>query len=118
MTEKLGDGPIETQYIEMMNAMASALDEMFNGKAKGNDRKTGFDRTSIESNCREIERLETELEKARGERDEAIRQSQGYLKTARDCLDQLADKDREIAALREALEAVDFINGTQRYGFF
>jgi hypothetical protein len=42
MTEKLGDGPIETQYIEMMNAMASALDEMFNGKAKGNDRKTGF----------------------------------------------------------------------------
>jgi hypothetical protein len=38
----LGDGPIEPEYIEMMNAMAGALDEMFNGKAKGKDRKTGF----------------------------------------------------------------------------
>jgi hypothetical protein len=38
----LGDAPIEPEYVEMMNAMAGALDEMFNGKAKGNDRKTGF----------------------------------------------------------------------------
>lgn len=38
----LGDAPIEPQYIEMMQAMARALDEMFNGEAKGNDRKTGF----------------------------------------------------------------------------
>ena len=38
----LGDAPIEPQYVEMMQAMAGALDEMFNGKAKGNDRKTGF----------------------------------------------------------------------------
>ena len=38
----LGDAPIEPAYIEMMNAMAGALDEMFNGKAKGGDRKTGF----------------------------------------------------------------------------
>jgi hypothetical protein len=39
---ELGDAPIEPKYIEMMQAMAGALDEMFNGKAKGNDRKTGF----------------------------------------------------------------------------
>jgi hypothetical protein len=38
----LGDAAIEPEYVEMMNAMAGALDEMFNGKAKGNDRKTGF----------------------------------------------------------------------------
>jgi hypothetical protein len=38
----LGDAPIEPQYVEMMNAMAHALDEMFNGEAKGDDRKTGF----------------------------------------------------------------------------
>jgi hypothetical protein len=39
---QLGDAPIEPQYAETMAAMAGALDEMFNGKAKGNDRKTGF----------------------------------------------------------------------------
>ena len=38
----LGDAPIEPKHIEMMNAMAGALDEMFNSDAKGNDRKTGF----------------------------------------------------------------------------
>jgi hypothetical protein len=38
----LGDAPIEPEYIEMMNAMAVALDEMFNGEAKGDDRKVGF----------------------------------------------------------------------------
>jgi hypothetical protein len=38
----LGDAPIEPKHIEMMKAMAGALDEMFNGKSKGNDRATGF----------------------------------------------------------------------------
>jgi hypothetical protein len=40
--ERLGDAPIEPQYREMMNRLAGALDEMFNGDAKGNDRKVGF----------------------------------------------------------------------------
>lgn len=35
-------GPIEPRYVEQMNAVARALDEMFNGKAKGKDRETGF----------------------------------------------------------------------------
>jgi hypothetical protein len=38
----LGDAPIEPKHVEMMNAMAGALDQMFNGEAKGDDRKTGF----------------------------------------------------------------------------
>jgi hypothetical protein len=38
----LGDGPIEPEYIDMMQAMARALNEMFNGDAKVGDRKTGF----------------------------------------------------------------------------
>jgi hypothetical protein len=42
MTERLGDAPIEPQYIEQMNAIAQALDETFNDKAKGNARKVGF----------------------------------------------------------------------------
>jgi len=50
--------------------------------------------------------LDEQLEKARTERDEAIRQSQEYLKTARDCLDKQTAKDAEIARLREALQFV------------
>lgn len=45
LTEKhptLGDAPIEDQHVAMMQAVASALDEAFNGAAKGTDRKTGF----------------------------------------------------------------------------
>jgi hypothetical protein len=42
MTERLGDAPIEPKYIEQMNAIAGALDEMFNGDKKGKDRKVGF----------------------------------------------------------------------------
>ena len=37
-----GDGPIEPQYVENMQAIAQVLNETFNGEAKGNDRKTGF----------------------------------------------------------------------------
>lgn len=39
---KLGDRPIEERHRANMNAIASALDGMFNGEARGNDRTTGF----------------------------------------------------------------------------
>jgi len=39
---QLGDQPIEPEYLEKMNVLAGALDQMFNGAARGNDRKTGF----------------------------------------------------------------------------
>lgn len=42
MTHTLGDAPVEDEYLAMMNAMAAALDEMFNGGVKGPARKTGF----------------------------------------------------------------------------
>lgn len=35
-------GPIDPIHMATMNAVAGALDEVFNGKLKGNDRKTGF----------------------------------------------------------------------------
>jgi hypothetical protein len=42
MTERLGDAPIEPDYIEQMNALAQAIDRLFNGDAKGSEHKTGF----------------------------------------------------------------------------
>jgi hypothetical protein len=39
---RLGDAPIEPEYIEKMNDVARALDHVFNGEARGNDRKVGF----------------------------------------------------------------------------
>jgi hypothetical protein len=42
MTESLGDEPIERRYQATMNAIARALDETFNGDARGKARKTGF----------------------------------------------------------------------------
>ena len=42
MSDRLGDAPIEPQHIEFMNWLAYAIDKMFNGDAKGKDRKTGF----------------------------------------------------------------------------
>ena len=42
MIEKLGDAPIQQEYHDMMNAMARALDESFNGEARGAERGTGF----------------------------------------------------------------------------
>ena len=42
MTERLGDAPIQAEYIEEMNAIATVLNETFNGKLKGDARKTGF----------------------------------------------------------------------------
>lgn len=42
MTERLGDAPIQERYRQMMNAVAQALDQSFNGDKRGNDRETGF----------------------------------------------------------------------------
>lgn len=42
MTGCLGDAPISAEYRRSMNAIAHALDEMFNGDKKGADRPTGF----------------------------------------------------------------------------
>lgn len=42
MTHQLGDAPIEDAYREQMNAVARGLDTIFNGEAKGKDRKVGF----------------------------------------------------------------------------
>lgn len=39
---RLGDAPIEPEYREMMNRVARGLDEVFNGEARGKDRKVGF----------------------------------------------------------------------------
>lgn len=39
---ELGDEPIEQTYIEQMNLIARTLDKLFNGNAKGKDRKIGF----------------------------------------------------------------------------
>lgn len=38
----LGDKPIEPEYHKTMNALARALDEIFNGELRGKDRKTGY----------------------------------------------------------------------------
>ena len=40
--ERLGDAPIEPDYREKMVDTAQALDEYFNGQAKGPNRKVGF----------------------------------------------------------------------------
>ena len=38
----LGDAPIEPEYIEKMNLLAASIDRLFNGEARGKDRKVGF----------------------------------------------------------------------------
>jgi hypothetical protein len=40
--DRLGDGPVQEKYHKMMTGIVTALDEVFNGKAGGPDRKTGF----------------------------------------------------------------------------
>jgi hypothetical protein len=42
MSNELGDGPIQPEYIAKMNALARGIDEIFNGDAKGPKRETGF----------------------------------------------------------------------------
>jgi len=40
--EMLGDAPVEDRHRRLMNTIAHTLDEAFNGKLKGADRKVGF----------------------------------------------------------------------------
>jgi hypothetical protein len=42
MAERLGDAPIEPEYRQKMQAIAETLNAVFNGAAKGQDRKVGF----------------------------------------------------------------------------
>lgn len=42
MNERLGDAPIQTEYRDTMNRLATVLDRIFNGDARGKDRPTGF----------------------------------------------------------------------------
>lgn len=39
---KIGDGPIDPQYRMKMEAIARALDDVFNADRKGDDRQVGF----------------------------------------------------------------------------
>lgn len=39
---KLGDAPVQAEYRAMMEGLARGIDKIFNGDAKGADRKTGF----------------------------------------------------------------------------
>jgi hypothetical protein len=39
---ELGDQPIEDKFRATMNGVAQALDETFNGKARGKERQVGF----------------------------------------------------------------------------
>jgi len=40
--QRLGDAPVEAEYHEKMTAVTRAIDQFFNGNARGNDRKVGF----------------------------------------------------------------------------
>jgi hypothetical protein len=58
---RLGDAEIEERYQLQMNVVAQSLDQWFNGKAKGQDRMTGFvlmvfpfDRDSADGHCNYI----------------------------------------------------------------
>ena len=42
MSHTLGDAPIQEEYRHQMQAVARGLDEIFNGDAKGAERKAGF----------------------------------------------------------------------------
>jgi hypothetical protein len=42
MVERLGDGPVEPQYVEQMTAVAATLDDLFNGEKRGKDKEVGF----------------------------------------------------------------------------
>jgi hypothetical protein len=39
---QLGDAPIDPKHHKMMNALAGALDKVFNGEDRGAERKVGF----------------------------------------------------------------------------
>ena len=39
---RIGDAPIQPEFAETMEGVARGLDNVFNGDAKGEDRKVGF----------------------------------------------------------------------------
>lgn len=39
---RLGDGPIQPEFLDLMNKLASVLDGAFNGELRGKHRKNGF----------------------------------------------------------------------------
>jgi hypothetical protein len=39
---RLGDAPVEADYVEQMTAVMGAVDELFNGPLKGPDKKVGI----------------------------------------------------------------------------
>lgn len=41
-THTLGDAPVQTEYRQQMEAVSRAIDGIFNGNARGDDRKVGF----------------------------------------------------------------------------
>lgn len=41
-SHRLGDAPVEKEYYDMMVHTMKAVDEFFNGNAKGPDKKTGI----------------------------------------------------------------------------
>lgn len=40
--QRLGDAPVEQSYVAQMTAVVKGIDQIFNGDARGNDRKVGF----------------------------------------------------------------------------
>lgn len=40
--ERLGDAPVQAAYHDKMTAVVKSLDVIFNGDAKGKERRTGF----------------------------------------------------------------------------
>lgn len=42
MSERLGDAPIQGEFVDIMNDLARALDKLLNGDRRGNDRESGF----------------------------------------------------------------------------
>jgi len=39
---RIGDGPVEDEYLKVMEALARATDKVLNGDARGVDRENGF----------------------------------------------------------------------------
>ena len=39
---RLGDAPIQSEFVAQMNAVAASLDEVFNGELRGAEKKVGF----------------------------------------------------------------------------
>jgi hypothetical protein len=42
MKNTIGDAPIDLEYVNKMKAIAKAIDELFNGNLKGENKKVGF----------------------------------------------------------------------------